>query len=238
MQGRSTWPTVGAALVATVLTWSCGTTRQQVVEPPAAVAATSGAPTATATTTTVAATTTTIPATPDTTVPETTTTAAPATTTTSPAPAPAEVLLAAWLLNSDGEPAAVISDSEAIPVNVQSVDLVEVDGVAYMHVTASGIPDYGHTLSAAEAAFLAGRPRARTDFVGGAPVVGAGDVVDFGQDLGYRSTGCTDTPGAGYGFWHRGRPVRPVRTGTSGSPSRRSRPRSAPPPASGRWASG
>ena len=203
---------MGAALVATVLTWSCGTTRQQVVEPPAAVAATSGAPTATATTAAVATTTTTIPATPVTTVPETTTTAAPATTTTSPAPAPApaEVLLAAWLLNGDGEPAAVISDSEAIPVNVQSVDLVEVNGVAYMHVTASGIPDYGHTLSAAEAAFLAGRPRARTDFVGGAPVVGAGDVIDFGQDLGYRSTDCTDTPGSGYGFWPPG-PACPTR---------------------------
>jgi hypothetical protein len=140
----------------------------------------------------------------------TTSTTAPATTTTSPAPAPGEALLAAWLLNVDGEPAAVISDSEAIPVNVQTVDLVEVDGVAYMQVTASGIPDYWHTLDATGAASLAGRPRAGTDFVGGATLVVVGDLVDFGENIGYRSTGCTDTPGSGYGFWPPG-PACPTR---------------------------
>ena len=147
MQGRSTWPTVGAALVATMLTWSGGTTPQPPVQSPtAAVATTTAIPATTTTsptttTTAVAATTTAIPTPPPTAVAVTTaSTTAPATKTTSPAPG--EALLAAWLLNVDGEPAAVISDSEAIPVNVQTVDLVEVDGVAYMQVTASGIPDY------------------------------------------------------------------------------------------------
>ena len=136
-------------MVIAVLASSCGTTPQPPVQSPtAAVATTTAIPATTTTsptttTTAVAATTTAIPTTTTTAVAVTTaSTTAPATKTTSPAPAPGEALLAAWLLNVDGEPAAVSSDSEAIPVNVQTVDLVEVDGVAYMQVTASGIPDY------------------------------------------------------------------------------------------------
>ena len=164
-----------------------------------------GGPTPAAPTTT---TTTTAPTTTTTTAPTTTTTTT--TTTTVPVPEGSDALLATWLLNPDGHTAAVIEDGGPAPVDVQSVELATVEGVDYLHVLATGIPDYTHLLTDAGAAFLEGRPRAATDFREGHPLAGAGDTLDFGQDLGYRSTGCTDLPGTGYGFWPPG-PACPTR---------------------------
>ncbi len=133
---------------------------------------------------------------------------APAMAAAAPTPIPeptrAESLLGTWLLNTDGRIAAVIEDNGPVLVDVQSVELVSVDGIDYIRVTASGIPDYTHHVSEEDAVFLEGRPRASTDFREGYPLVGAGDTVDFGQDLGYASSGCVDTPGTGYGFWPPG----------------------------------
>ncbi|MEE2767677.1 MAG: YHYH protein [Actinomycetota bacterium] len=121
--------------------------------------------------------------------------------TTLPLP---QAVLAAWLVNSTGEVAAVISDGAAIPVNVQSTELVEIDGVNHVRVEATGIPDYVHDISSTDEFFLAGRPRADSDFRTGRPLVGVGSRVRFGQDIGYRSTGCDDRPGTGFGFWPPG----------------------------------
>ena len=146
---------------------------------------------------------------PTTTAPTTTTTSPPTTTTTPGLTGP-DARLATWLLNTDGRTAAVIEDDGPIPVNVQSVELATVDGIDYVHVLATGIPDYTHLLTEEGAAFLAGRPRAGTDFREGLPLVGTGDTLDFGQDLGYASSGCRDLPGSGYGFWPPG-PACPTR---------------------------
>jgi hypothetical protein len=117
---------------------------------------------------------------------------------------PEQALLATWVLNVDDIPAAVISDGSAGPADVQSVELVEVDGATYVYVQASGIPSYETTISQDHLDFLNGRPRQAHDFATGSTLVGLEDQVSFGEDIGYRSTGCTDVPGSGYGYWPPG----------------------------------
>ena len=192
-------------LVVLLVVSACGGSAETnaLVTTTSAAPTTTQAPATTAPTATVAPTTTQEPAT-------TTATTATTTTTAVPVPEGSDALLATWILNPDGHTAAVIEDDGPIPVDVQSVELATVEGVDYVHVLATGIPDYTHLLTDAGAAFLEDRPRADTDFREGHPLADAGDTLDFGQDLGYASTGCRDLPGTGYGFWPPG-PACPTR---------------------------
>ncbi|WP_444932377.1 YHYH protein [Microbulbifer sp. SSSA002] len=123
-----------------------------------------------------------------------------------------------WIINSGDERALYIYESnsnEQVLVNVQSVETVTVDGKDYTHVTASGIPDYEVEITAFLYDELIGRPKADSDFVSGSPTVQIGDIVSFGQDIGYRSNPYTCYSEAGLGFWPPG-PVCPENVSHSG----------------------
>ncbi|WP_238152119.1 YHYH protein [Microbulbifer sp. A4B17] len=123
-----------------------------------------------------------------------------------------------WVLNTDGERAPYIYESnsnEQVLVNVQTVETVTVDGREYTQVTASGIPDYEIEITTAVYDELINRPKANTDFVYGSPTVQIGDIVSFGQDIGFSSNPHTCYAEAGFGFWPPG-PVCPENVSHSG----------------------
>lgn len=118
-----------------------------------------------------------------------------------------EYSLSQWMLNTNDERSANIFDSgsaSGVLVNIESVEIVEVDGESFAHVIASGIPNYSVTLTQAQLDTLNARPNAATDFADGATTVGVGDVILFGDDIGYNSSteNCNATGGAG--FWPPG----------------------------------
>ncbi|WP_444912092.1 YHYH protein [Microbulbifer sp. PAAF003] len=116
-----------------------------------------------------------------------------------------------WVLNTDDERAPYIYESnsnEQVLVNVQSIETVTVGGREYTQVTASGIPDYEIEITTAIYDELINRPKASTDFVYGSPTVQIGDIVSFGQDIGFSSNPHTCYAEAGFGFWPPG-PVCP-----------------------------
>jgi hypothetical protein len=215
-----------SAALCMVLVAGCGGVEPVAVqgdEPPVTTAVVQVEPTATTTTAVVqvepTATTTTVVVQVER---PTTTTAVvqverPTTTTTTavaPVEEPAGESPGPWMVNSTGRVAVVIHDDAPIPVNVQSVETVEVDGRLYQRVVATGMPDYVHVVTVADGAFLRERPRPGNDFTSGEPTVVVGDVLQFGSDLGYRSTGCSRAAGTGYGFWPPGPacPTRQART--------------------------
>ncbi|MBK5267122.1 MAG: YHYH protein [Acidimicrobiia bacterium] len=125
----------------------------------------------------------------------------PTTSTATPSNrAPNEAWLNAWIINDSGETAGVIGSD--VEVNVQSAEIVEVDGAAFMAVSATGIPNYTHTITNQDETFLTSRRS--SDFTGDGLIISAGDEVAFGEDIGYNSTGCTSTDGTGFGYWPPG----------------------------------
>ena len=111
-----------------------------------------------------------------------------------------------WVLNETNELAKHIVNSTtglAVEVNVQSVSEQQVGGKQYTVVTSEGIPNYSVTISQDIYDDLANRPRANSDFVGGAPTVAVGDVVEFGEDIGYSSNRNCGAD-AGFGYWPPG----------------------------------
>ncbi|MDP6964818.1 MAG: YHYH protein [Acidimicrobiales bacterium] len=135
-------------------------------------------------------------------------------TTTTQAPEPElslatpDATLKAWMINEDGETAAVIKDESSIPINIQSAELTEIDGELFVKIGTSGIPNYVSVIDEKTQTFLSERPLASRDFRGGRPLVGVGSRVQFGEDIGYNSTGCQNLLGTGYGYWPPG-PVCP-----------------------------
>ena len=65
-------------------------------------------------------------------------------------------------------------------------------------VSFSGIPSYYHNLTAWDMNLLNTRPKKSTDFNGGKTTVSQGQIVQFGANIGYKSTGCT------MGYWPPG----------------------------------
>ncbi|WP_444943483.1 YHYH protein [Microbulbifer sp. ZKSA006] len=115
-----------------------------------------------------------------------------------------------WIVNSTGERAPYIYESNSnqqVLVNVQEVESVTLAGKEYTRISASGIPDYQIEITQEILTALISRPKASTDFVNGYPQVQTGEVVSFGQDIGYRSNSSCGSE-AGYGFWPPG-PVCP-----------------------------
>ncbi|WP_413664337.1 YHYH protein [Microbulbifer sp. CNSA002] len=111
-----------------------------------------------------------------------------------------------WIMNTDDERAPYIYESnsnEQVLVNVQSVASETVDGREYTVVSATGVPDYEIEITQSILDGLLERPLASSDFETGSPTVSVGDIVSFGQDIGYTGIGTCDVD-AGYGFWPPG----------------------------------
>ena len=138
-------------------------------------------------------------------------------------PSPAE---APWLVNRDGArsrlvmramegpppgiewPPGVIPPVPPPPITLEGVGqpahshvLKLISDGAYTHVTTQFIPDYKVPATAALIESLRARPRFSRDFPGGIKVA-AGDVIGFGQDIGFAGDTCTE--GAGLGYWPPG----------------------------------
>ena len=99
------------------------------------------------------------------------------------------VLCTSWLINN--------ADTNSYIGSSVGVQSAEVDG-DFMVIETSGIPDYNTTLSSAMVDALSNRPKAADDFASGAPTVATGDVVVFGQDIGYSNPNCD------LGYWPPG----------------------------------
>lgn len=112
----------------------------------------------------------------------------------------------AWIINTTERSRKIFesASSQGVLVNVQSVSTVTQDGKDYEQVKATGIPDYQVTVTQDILDTLNSRPKVSTDFVDGKTTVAVGDVVEFGQDIGYKSstTNCQST--GGYGYWPPG----------------------------------
>lgn len=111
-------------------------------------------------------------------------------------------LVDAWIINTANSRSANIYESnsnQGVLVNVQSVSEVSMGGDDYVVVAATGVPDYQVTMTSDLLDWLSSRPQANSDFDSGSPTTSVGEVVSFGEDLGYDSNDdCTSTGGDGY----------------------------------------
>jgi hypothetical protein len=111
----------------------------------------------------------------------------------------------AWWMNSTETAAILATDGTDALVHVQSVELTTVDGVDYLAVTSLGLPSYTFTFTQHDIDTLNGRPLAATDFLTGQTTATVGQTIDFGEDIGYDSSGCTrGETDEGAGFWPPG----------------------------------
>ena len=150
-------------------------------------------------TSTPVATSTGTPFTATTTRTATTTTGATATATMTSS---GSSLLTAWIVNTAGTLGAVYTTTT---VNVQSVAQVTQSSSPYAYVQSKGIPNYSTVVTSSLLSSLTSRPKASTDFrSGSAPTISVGQTVNFGQDIGYKSSGCTSSTTTGYGYWPPG----------------------------------
>ena len=201
-----------------VLSWSCSSSSEDQsipikIQTPATTSQTQETITTQVTTTSQTQETTTTQATTTSQTQETTTTSGSASNPSQVSEpelslATPDATLKVWMINEDGETAAVIKDESSIPVNIQSAVLAEIDGELFVKIVTSGIPNYVSVIDEKAEAFLSERPLASRDFREGRPLVGVGSRVQFGEDIGYNSTGCQNLPGTGYGYWPPG-PVCP-----------------------------
>lgn len=132
--------------------------------------------------------------------------------TATPANTPSPIL-DAWLMNENNEVAMFLDNNGAtILVNVTSVTETSANNTDYVRVGASGIPNYEVTITQSLINAIESRPRAdlpnnsQQDLVTGSVTVSAGEVVQFGEDIGYRSDSSETTcdTNQGYGYWPPG----------------------------------
>lgn len=112
-----------------------------------------------------------------------------------------------WIINTSGEVSSRILDSTTgvgVLVNVQSVSDETIDDTDYTLVTSQGIPKYDVTMTQDIIDSINNRPKASSDLVTGQTTASVGDVVEFGEDVGYVSTGQNCASNAGYGYWPPG----------------------------------
>ena len=106
-----------------------------------------------------------------------------------------------WIINTTKTSTHIFeSDGTPILVNVQSAGMVTVNGVDFEFVQATGIPNYAHTMTQEGIDTLNNRPNAATDFDNGETSAGVGQVVEFGEDIGYQP----GPVGCALGYWPRG----------------------------------
>lgn len=112
-----------------------------------------------------------------------------------------------WIVNTTDERSKEIfgaSTNQGVLVNIKSVETTTVNGKDFEKVTASGIPNYRVTITQAIVDILNSRPKASTDFTSGQTTAKVGDVVEFGQDIGYKSSATNCNTTGGYGYWPPG----------------------------------
>ena len=111
----------------------------------------------------------------------------------------AHPLCTAWVINTDARSTQITDETgQGVLTDVQSVFLEQIDGDAYMRVQTSGVPSYQITMIEADVTALNDRPLASDDFADGATTAAAGDVIEFGQDIGYENPNCD------LGYWPPG----------------------------------
>ena len=109
-----------------------------------------------------------------------------------------------WIINNQTTSAKINADSGSVLENVQVAETVNIDensiDVEYTYVEATGIPKYDITMTSEMLVQLNQRPKASTDFLTGSTTAVEGQVVTFGEDIGYNSSNenCNDTGGDGY----------------------------------------
>jgi len=117
-------------------------------------------------------------------------------------------LLTAWIFNTTDERSEYIKETNGtgVLVNVESAELMTQNGEDYVLVQTAGIPNYDHTMTAEEIDSLNSRPKVETDFLTGETTATAGEVVSFGQNIGYDSKSPDNQclPGEGFGYWPPG----------------------------------
>lgn len=110
--------------------------------------------------------------------------------------------VARWLTNTTVRSTFVQDNGQGVLVNVQSVATIEQNQETYVSFTATGIPNYTVTMTQDDIDSLNNRPRARMDFsaTNGLTTAQVGDVIEFGEDIGY------EIPRAGceLGYWPPG----------------------------------
>eukprot|EP01035_Chromulina_nebulosa_P032825 gene32825-43879_t len=93
---------------------------------------------------------------------------------------------ASWLMNG-GEVNSVFQS----PSDVLSKAVVSAKGSQLFSVSFNQIPAYYHNFSEADVAALNSRPKAASDFKSSSGTTAvAGQVLEFGSDLGYNSSSC------------------------------------------------
>jgi len=115
---------------------------------------------------------------------------------------------ASWLVNTDGARSQYIFEGNSnlgVLVNVQSVSESTVENILYTYVEATGIPDYAVSLTEADVDGLNDRPNADSDFTSGSTIGTVGELIAFGQDIGYQNNSNQNcSVDAGYGYWPPG----------------------------------
>lgn len=101
-----------------------------------------------------------------------------------------------WIINNTTTSTYMDSTVE----DVQLAETVTVDNVEYTYVEATGIPKYDVTITQDMIDGLNSRPRASSDFIAGSTTAVAGELVEFGANIGYDSSNenCPTTGGDGY----------------------------------------
>ncbi|MCG8609496.1 MAG: YHYH protein, partial [Pseudomonadales bacterium] len=129
------------------------------------------------------------------------------------------LLYDSWVVNTENERAQHIASDSAqkVLVNIQSVTQVSDSTGDYAQVSATGIPDYVVSATQDLVSWLNNRPNASSDFIGGSTTISAGDIIQFGEDIGYDSSNPMSECGQneGFGYWPPG-PVCPEDTSKVG----------------------
>jgi len=110
-------------------------------------------------------------------------------------------ILSSWIINTSERSAVLREDGNGILTNVQSATETTANNEDFVRVQATGIPDYQVTMTQAIIDTLNNRQQAADDFVSGGTSASVGDVIDFGEDIGYKNTqqqGCVVNEGKGY----------------------------------------
>lgn len=106
------------------------------------------------------------------------------------------LVVAEWKMNNTQRSSYIKSGGTGVLVNVQSVT----GDTSSITVDTTGIPDYSVMMTQDDIDTLNGRPKAATDFDTGVTTASPGDIIAFGQDIGYHITG----PGCALGYWPPG----------------------------------
>ena len=108
-----------------------------------------------------------------------------------------------WIINTSDRSTKIFESANSSLGVLEDVQLVNPETVAsrdYAYVEASGIPNYDVGITQEIIDELNSRPRLGNDFVAAATSAVLGSTVEFGEDIGYRSStaNCLSTGGDGY----------------------------------------